>query len=114
MRKLLKKKGWALTRVVTDKLGSCDVAFRTLGLRAEHTDDRRARNRAENSHQPVRGRELVPRPLTPDLPPELDRFSEYELANSCRGRHRDRQNDVLQALRDIGIPRLSDVIPEIH
>ncbi len=57
MRKLLKKQGWAPTRVVTDKLRSYHVAFRTLGLRAEHIDDRRANNRAENSHQPVRRRE---------------------------------------------------------
>lgn len=57
MRKLLKKQGWAPTRLVTDKLGSYRVAFRTLGLRAEHIDDQRANNRAENSHQPVRRRE---------------------------------------------------------
>jgi transposase-like protein len=57
MRKLLKKQGWAPTRLVTDKLRSYHVAFRTLSLRAEHIDDRRANNRAENSHQPVRRRE---------------------------------------------------------
>lgn len=57
MRKLLKKQGWAPTRVVTDKLRSYQAAFRSLGLRAEHIDDRRANNRAENSHQPVRRRE---------------------------------------------------------
>ncbi len=57
MRKLLKKQGWAPTRVVTDKLRSYHVAFRTLGLTAEHVDDQRANNRAENSHQPVRRRE---------------------------------------------------------
>ena len=57
MRKLLKKHGWAPTRITTDKLGSYHVAFRTLGLTAEHIDDKRANNRAENSHQPVRRRE---------------------------------------------------------
>ena len=57
MRKLLKKQGWAPTRIVTDKLRSYHVAFRTLGLTAEHIDDKRANNRAENSHQPVRRRE---------------------------------------------------------
>jgi len=57
MRKLLKKQGWAPTRLVTDKLRSYHVAFRTLGLAAEHIDHRRANNRAENSHQPVRHRE---------------------------------------------------------
>ena len=50
MRKLLKKHGWAPTRITTDKLRSYHVAFRTLGLTTEHVDD----NRAENSHQPIR------------------------------------------------------------
>jgi putative transposase len=57
MRRLLKKQGCAPTRIVTDKLRSYHVAFRTLGLTAEHIDDKRANNRAENSHQPVRRRE---------------------------------------------------------
>ena len=57
MRKPLKKQGWAPTRLVTDKLRSYHVAFRTLGLTAEHIDNKRANNRAENSHQPVRRRE---------------------------------------------------------
>lgn len=57
MRKLLKKQGWAPTRIVTDKLRSYHVAFRTLGLTAEHIDHKQSNNRAENSHQPVRRRE---------------------------------------------------------
>lgn len=57
MRKLLKKQGWAPTRISTDKLKSYHVAFRTLGLTAEYIDNKRANNRAENSHQPVRRRE---------------------------------------------------------
>ncbi len=57
MRKLLKKQGWAPTRIVTDKLRSYHVAFGKLGLSAEHFDKKRANNRAENSHQPVRRRE---------------------------------------------------------
>ncbi len=57
MRNLLKKQGWAPTRITTDKLRSYDVAFRTLGLTAEHIDSKRANNRAENSHQSVRRRE---------------------------------------------------------
>ena len=57
MRKLLRKQGWAPTRIVTDKLRSYHVAFRGLGLSAEHIDKKRANNRAENSHQPVRRRE---------------------------------------------------------
>jgi len=57
MRKLLKKHGRTPTRITTDKLRSYHVAFRTLGLTAEHIDNKRANNRAENSHQPVRRRE---------------------------------------------------------
>ena len=57
MRKLLKKQGWAPTQIVTDKLRSYHVAFQTLGLSAEHIDNKRSNNRAENSHQPVRRRE---------------------------------------------------------
>ena len=57
MRKLLKKQGWPPTRITTDKLRSYHVAIRTLDLTAQHIDDKRANNRAENSHQPVRRRE---------------------------------------------------------
>ena len=57
LRKLLKKQGWTPTRISTDKLRSYHVAIRTLGLTAEHVDNKRANNRAENSHQPVRRRE---------------------------------------------------------
>ncbi len=57
MRKLLKKQGCSPTRITIDKLRSYHVAFRTLGLTAEHIDNKRANNRAENSHQPVRRRE---------------------------------------------------------
>ena len=41
MRKLLKKQGWTPTRITTDKLRSYHVAIRTLGLTAQHIDDRR-------------------------------------------------------------------------
>ena len=57
LRRLLKKQGVAPTRITTDKLRSYHVAIRTLGLTAEHIDTKRANNRAENSHQPVRRRE---------------------------------------------------------
>jgi len=53
LRKLLKKHGWAPTRITTDSLRSYHVAIRTLGLTAEHIDNKRA----ENSHQAVRRRE---------------------------------------------------------
>ncbi len=39
------------------KLRSYHVAFRMVGLKAEPIDNKRAKNRAENSHQPVRRRQ---------------------------------------------------------
>jgi putative transposase len=57
VRKLLKKQGWAPSRMITDKLRSYPVAFKSIGLTAEHIDNKRSNNRAENSHQPVRRRE---------------------------------------------------------
>ncbi len=57
MKKLLKKQGFAPTRIVTDKLLSYPSAFRAIGVVAEHDCGLRANNRAENSHQPVRRRE---------------------------------------------------------
>ncbi len=57
MKKLLKKQGFAPTRIVTDKLRSYPSAFRAMGLAAEHDRGLRANNRAENSHQPIRRRE---------------------------------------------------------
>ena len=57
MKKLLKKQGFAPTRIVTDKLPSYPVAFRSLGLSAKHERGMRANNRAENSHLPIRRRE---------------------------------------------------------
>jgi len=57
MKKLLKKHGFAPSRIVTDKPRSYPAAFRALGLTAEHVHSHRANNRAENSHQPIRRRE---------------------------------------------------------
>ena len=57
MGNLLKKQGFAPSRVVTDRLRSYPAAFRAIGLTAEHDRDLRANNRAENSHQPIRRRE---------------------------------------------------------
>jgi len=57
MRTLLKKQGFAPTQIVTDKLKSYHKAFQTLHLNAEHIDNKRSNNRAENSHLPVRRRE---------------------------------------------------------
>ena len=54
MRKLLRKQGFAPTRVTTDKLRSYSAAFRHLGLSCHHEQGLRQNNRAENSHQVVR------------------------------------------------------------
>lgn len=43
--------------LVTDKLGSYQVAHRELLCSAEHRRSRYLNNRAENSHQPTRQRE---------------------------------------------------------
>jgi len=55
MRKLLKKQGFAPKLLVTDKLRSYGSAFRQLKLICPHEQGLRKNNRAENSHQPVRG-----------------------------------------------------------
>ncbi len=47
-RKLLKRQGFAPTRIVTDKLRSYRAAFRDLGITAKHDRGLRANNRAEN------------------------------------------------------------------
>ena len=57
LRKLLKKQGFAPKRISTDKLKSYPVAIRKERLCAVHDQALRAKNRAENSHQPVRRRE---------------------------------------------------------
>jgi transposase-like protein len=57
MMKLLKRYGFAPTRIVTDRLRSYPAAFRGMRLEAEHDRGQRANSRAENSHLPVRRRE---------------------------------------------------------
>ena len=57
MRKLLRKQGFAPTRVTTDKLLSYSAAFRHLGLSCHHEQSLRQNNLVENSHQVVRRRE---------------------------------------------------------
>jgi putative transposase len=62
MIKLLKKYGFAPTRIVTDRLRSYPAAFRAVGLRADHDRGLRANNRVEASHQPVWRRERFKSP----------------------------------------------------
>jgi putative transposase len=53
LRKLLKRQGFALTVIVTDKLRSYGAALPLAGFSGRHDQGLRANNRAENSHQPV-------------------------------------------------------------
>ena len=71
MVKLLKKHGFAPSRVVTDRLRSYPAAFRAIGLTAEHDRGLRANNRAENSHQPIRRRVWTPTPKGMSSPERL-------------------------------------------
>ena len=69
-RKLLKKYGFILDKLVTDDLRSYGAAASDLGIAKRHERGRWRNNRAENSHHPTRRRErpktirLIPRPAT--------------------------------------------------
>jgi putative transposase len=52
LRKLMKRLGFALQTIVTDKLRSYGAALRTLGFAGHHEQGLRANNRAGNSHLP--------------------------------------------------------------
>jgi DDE domain len=58
MRKLLKKYAMVPDRLVTDDLRSYRAAARELGIEDRHGRGRWKNNRAENSHQPTRRREI--------------------------------------------------------
>jgi len=57
LRKLFRRQGFVPTVIVTDKLRSYGAALREIGFSGLHEQGRRANNRAENSHQPLRRRE---------------------------------------------------------
>lgn len=57
-RKLLKKQGFAPRAIVTDKLKSYGAAKREILKGVEHRQHKGLNNRAENSHQPTRVREI--------------------------------------------------------
>jgi putative transposase len=59
MRKLLKKYGFVLDRLITDDLRSYGAAARDLGIESRHERGRWKNNRVENSHQPTRRRERM-------------------------------------------------------
>jgi putative transposase len=56
-RKLLKRLRYVPRAIVTDKLGSYAAAKAEVLPSVRHIQDKRANNRAENSHQPTRERE---------------------------------------------------------
>ena len=58
IRKLLKKYEMIPDRLVTDDLGSYGAPARELGIEGRHERGKWKNNRAENSHQPTRRREL--------------------------------------------------------
>jgi putative transposase len=57
LRKLLRRRGFVPTVIITDKLRSYGAALRDIGFSGLHEQGLRANNRAENSHQPLRRRE---------------------------------------------------------
>jgi transposase-like protein len=58
MRKRLKKHAAVPQRLITDDLRSYAAAARDLGIESRHERGKWKNNRAENSHQPTRRREL--------------------------------------------------------
>jgi len=75
MRSLLKKQEIVPTLIVTDKLRSYHAAFREMRITAQHVDNKRANNRAENSHQPVRRRERKMQRFKSPAPPNASSTS---------------------------------------
>ena len=117
MRKLLRKQGFAPTRVTTDKLRSYGAAFRHLGLSCHHEEGLRENNRAENSHQ-VGGARFAQWPSCP-LPsaPHPAPYIIYVDAhwNALREPHPgedrvDRGEPFLVRLRICDIDRLGDAV----
>lgn len=63
-RRLLKGLGYVPRVIVTDKLGSYQVAPRELLDSVEHRRSKYSNNRAENSHHPARQRERAMKRFT--------------------------------------------------
>ena len=57
IRKLLRKHGVSPTIIVTDRYREYGAAFNDTGLHVDHVMDKRANNRIDSSHVPVRRRE---------------------------------------------------------
>ena len=59
LKRLLEKQGCSPRRLITDKLRSYAAARRQIIPAVEHRSHKRLNNRAENSHLPLRTRELM-------------------------------------------------------
>ena len=59
LTRLLRKQGCPPKRIITDKLGSYAAAKREVMPKIEHRSHKGLNNRAENSHVPIRKRELL-------------------------------------------------------
>jgi putative transposase len=59
LRKLIRKQARVPRVLVTDKLGLYGAARRAMKMGCEHRQHKGLNNRAENSHQPTRGRERI-------------------------------------------------------
>lgn len=57
IRKLARKHGVSPTIIATDRTRAYGAAFNDIGLHVDHVMDKRANNRIESSHVPVRRRE---------------------------------------------------------
>ncbi|MBD2750268.1 IS6 family transposase [Microvirga sp. BT688] len=57
LKRLLRKQGGPLRRMITDKLGSYATAVRQIMPKVDHRSHKGLNNRAENSHLPFRRRE---------------------------------------------------------
>jgi putative transposase len=75
MRKLFRKQGFAPKLLVTDKLRSYASALRRLRLTCPRKQGLRGNNRAENSHQAIRGRERKLQRFKSPLPSASSAFT---------------------------------------
>ena len=90
-RKLLRRQGRAQRVLVTDKLKSYAAAKREIMPGVEHRQHKGLKNRAENSHQPTRGRERIMKRFK--SPRQVQRFlSTHDQLANLFPRRRDHDN----------------------
>ena len=82
LKRLLKKQGYPPRRMITDKLGSYAAAERQIMPAVEHRSHKGLKNRAENSHLPLRRRERAMQGLR--SPGGLQRFTlDFQPSETC-------------------------------